>query len=88
LPLQEKNPDKKTEMIWAKDPANYKWGLWYCNKNDKRFWIKNWNGDYRGKGWIINLARPYATLVFIGIIVFFIIIIFLWMLVESHIGLL
>lgn len=62
-------PNSNTEEMWAKDPKNYKWGIYYYNKGDKRFWIKNWNGIYRGRGWIINFARPNAILFFIVLII-------------------
>jgi uncharacterized membrane protein len=68
-------PDKKTEIEWGKDPANYRWGNYYYNKNDGRFWVKNWEGYYRGRGFIINFARPYATLFFIGFTLLFILVI-------------
>lgn len=51
-------PDLKTMREWAKDPSNYKLWVFYHNKKDKRFFIKNWDGIYRGKSWILNFARP------------------------------
>jgi uncharacterized membrane protein len=62
-------PDQKTEIEWGKDPANYRCGNFYHNKKDERFWVKNWQGYYRGRGWILNFARPYSMVFFIGIIV-------------------
>ena len=30
------NPSKETKDQWHKDPDNWKWGLFYYNKEDKR----------------------------------------------------
>jgi hypothetical protein len=29
-------PDKETQDNWIQDPNNWKWGLFYYNKEDKR----------------------------------------------------
>jgi|GEM_PF-5157469 len=73
--MPSSKPDKQTELKWGKNPANYKlWGF-YHNKEDKRFWIKNWDHIYRGKSFIINFAHPYALLFYIAFMLFLIIII-------------
>ncbi len=47
------------------DPSNWKWGIFYFNKNDKRIFppkrIKN-------LGWTINFANPYSILVYVLIV--------------------
>jgi uncharacterized membrane protein len=58
--MPTEKPDKQTEIKWGKDPANYKlWGFYY-NKVDKRVWINNLDGTYRGRFFIMNFSRPLA----------------------------
>jgi uncharacterized membrane protein len=54
----------------ADDPANYKLGIFYFNRKDKRTIVPK---RYRWLGWTINFARPY---VYWGIIIIVVIIIF------------
>ena len=45
------------------DPMNYKWGIFYNNKNDIRTVVPKRN---RALGWTLNFARP-VSYVFMGI---------------------
>ena len=44
------------------NPENYKWGIFYYNKNDTRNVVPK---RVRGLGWSLNFARP-ASYVFMG----------------------
>ncbi len=46
------------------DPLNYKWGIFYNNKNDTRTVVPKRN---RALGWTLNFAKP-VSYVFMGII--------------------
>jgi uncharacterized membrane protein len=46
------------------DPANWKWGLFYFNKNDKRIFPPK---RFSGFGWTINFANPLSVLAFIAL---------------------
>jgi uncharacterized membrane protein len=41
------------------DPANWKFGIFYFNKNDKRIVLPKRNGNL---GWTLNFANPYSIL--------------------------
>ena len=60
--------DETLLMAWGKDAGNYKWKYFYSNKEDNRLWIKNWNGYYRGRSWILNFAHPKAIWIYIGLV--------------------
>ena len=47
------------------DPNNWKWGVFYFNKNDKRIFPPKRISSF---GWTINFANPYSILAFLGII--------------------
>jgi uncharacterized membrane protein len=51
------------------DPTNWKWGIFYCNKEDKRLFLPKKNP---ASGITVNFANPYSVLivlVIIGVIV-------------------
>ena len=62
------NPSKDTLEKWHKDPKNWKWGLFYFNKEDKRLFVDKRNPNLGGT---INFAHPKSYLFFIGMICFF-----------------
>ena len=45
------------------DPMNYKWGIFYNNKNDIRTVVPKRN---RALGWTLNFAKP-VSYVFMGL---------------------
>ena len=54
-------PSKETLEQWRKDPNNWKLGLFYFNKEDKRIFPPKrtpW------MGWTINFANPRSILAF------------------------
>ncbi len=51
---------------WNNNPDNWKWGIFYFNKNDKRIFPPKRS---RMLGWTINFANPLSVLVFIAAIV-------------------
>jgi uncharacterized membrane protein len=54
----------------ADDPANYKLGIFYFNRKDKRTIVPK---RYRLLGWTINFAHPYVywrTIIIVAIIIF------------------
>ena len=48
------------------DPANWKFGIFYFNKNDNRILLPKRNGSF---GWTLNFANPYSILAIAAIIV-------------------
>jgi uncharacterized membrane protein len=56
---------------WHNDPSNWRFGVFYYNKKDKRLFPPK---RLRGFGWTINFANPYSYLTLLGMIAFFIVI--------------
>ncbi len=63
----EKNnlTNKETLDAWHKDLANWKWGIFYYNKNDKRIFPPKRVAAF---GRTVNFANPYSILGMLGII--------------------
>jgi uncharacterized membrane protein len=59
-------PDKETMNAWHDDPSNWKLGIFYYNKMDKRLFPPK---RVRYFGWTVNFANPYSVLVLLGIII-------------------
>jgi uncharacterized membrane protein len=53
---------------WHDDPSNWRWGVFYYNKQDKRLFPPK---RIRGFGWTVNFANPYSYLALLGIILVF-----------------
>jgi uncharacterized membrane protein len=68
------NLPKKTLEKWHNDPKNWKWGLFYFNKEDKRLFVDKRNPNLGGT---INFAHPKSYLFFIGMICFFGLVVFM-----------
>ena len=49
------------------DPDNYKWGIFYYNREDLRGIVPKRN---KWMGWTLNFAQPLAWVLILGIIVF------------------
>ena len=47
--------------IWRKDPSNWKWGMFYFNREDKRILPPK---RISWMGWTVNFANGYSVLVF------------------------
>ena len=61
----ENKPSKATLNQWHKDPNNWKWGMFYFNKKDKRVFPPK---RVSMMGWTVNFANPLSVLVFVGAI--------------------
>lgn len=55
------------------DPRNWKSGVFYFNKSDKRLMVSKRSG----LGWTFNFASPWAWLILISLLVF------LWLLTRA-----
>ena len=64
-------PDKETLNSWHDDPSNWKWGIFYYNKKDKRIFPPK---RIQGLGWTINFANVFSILTLSGIIILVIVI--------------
>ena len=62
----KEKPSKETLGQWHKDPSNWKLGILYYNKKDKRIFPPK---RLRGFGWTVNFANPYSFLTLLGIII-------------------
>jgi hypothetical protein len=51
--------DKETKEQWRTNPDNWKWGIFYYNKEDKRLLPPK---IFKAMGWTINWANPYSIL--------------------------
>ena len=52
---QNEKPSKETLDQWHKDPANWRLGILYFNKLDKRIFPPK---KLRAFGWTVNFANP------------------------------
>jgi uncharacterized membrane protein len=57
--------DKETLQKWHSDPNNWKWGLFYFNKEDKRIFPPK---RIPQMGWTVNFANPWSIITLIVII--------------------
>ena len=55
-------PDKETLKAWHDDPANWRLGVFYYNKLDKRILTPK---RIQGMGWTVNFANPLIELIVI-----------------------
>ncbi len=58
-------PRKETLEKWHKDPNNWKLGIFYFNKQDKRIFPPKKLAQF---GWTVNFANPISILAIILII--------------------
>ncbi len=61
-------PSKETLKAWHDDPSNWKWGVFYYNKEDKRIFPPK---RLQYLGWTINFANPYSYLTLLAIVLVF-----------------
>jgi uncharacterized membrane protein len=57
---QKEKPSKETLDKWHKDPNNWKLGLFYYNKEDKRIFPQK---RMAWAGWTVNFANPISVAV-------------------------
>ncbi len=55
-------PSKEKLAAWSSDPNNWKWGLFYYNKEDNRILPPKQNP---AMGWTVNFANKKSVLVFL-----------------------
>ena len=55
-------PSKEQLDAWTKDPNNWKWGVFYYNKEDKRIMPPKKNP---AMGWTINFANKKSVMTFL-----------------------
>ena len=67
------NPSKETLDKWHKDPNNWKLGLIYYNKEDKRTFPPR---KYGWTGWTVNFANPTSIIVTVFVIILIFLIMF------------
>ena len=53
----KEKPSKETLEKWHQDPSNWKWGIIYFNKSDKRIFPPK---RFAALGWTINFANPIS----------------------------
>ena len=66
---KSEKPSKETLEKWHKDPNNWKYGIFYFNREDKRLLPPK---RQEWMGWTVNFANLKSVLFFIGMMVFFI----------------
>lgn len=61
--MQTNKPSKEKLKMWHDDPSNWKWGMFYFNKEDKRILPPK---RIAALGWTVNFGNPYSVLAFAG----------------------
>ena len=64
----QKIPDKQIFDQWHDDPSNWKLGVLYYNKLDKRIFPPK---RLKGSGWTVNFANPYSYMTLTGVVFLF-----------------
>ncbi len=59
-------PDKETFETWRTDPKNWKLGIFYFNKLDRRIFPPK---RMQGMGWTVNFANPLSILSLFGLVI-------------------
>lgn len=59
-------PDRETLNRWHSDPNNWKWGMFYFNKEDKRLFPPK---RVPMMGWTINFANKWSILAMIALVI-------------------
>jgi uncharacterized membrane protein len=75
-------PSKETLDKWHKDPNNWKYGIFYYNKEDKRLLPPK---RQEWMGLTINFANSKSVLFFVGMMAFFIFVTLFIVLKKSYI---
>lgn len=69
--MENEKPGRETLEQWHRDPQNWKWGIFYYNKEDKRLFPPK---RLKGLGWTINFANPWPVFTFPAMTIFIVII--------------
>jgi uncharacterized membrane protein len=67
-----KNAKQNSNENWHQDPENWKWGIFYYNKKDKRLLVPK---RIEWMGWTVNFANPKSILFFVVALFFFLLVI-------------
>jgi uncharacterized membrane protein len=62
---ETKKPTKEILKAWHNDPKNWKLGVIYFNKLDRRILVPK---RISGMGWTTNFANPISILIIVGVI--------------------
>ncbi|MCX6353154.1 MAG: DUF5808 domain-containing protein [Bacteroidetes bacterium] len=62
--MSKEKPDDETLQKWHDDPNNWKWGMFYFNREDKRIFPPKRN---ESMGYTINFANPLSILICVGL---------------------
>lgn len=63
--MNKSKPSKEQKEQWHKDSKNWKLGIFYFNKEDKRIFPPK---RFKYFGWTVNFANPFSILVLLLII--------------------
>lgn len=69
--MKKEKPGKELLEQWHNDPGNWRLGIIYYNKKDRRIFPPK---RIKGLGWTVNFANPYSYLTFIVMIILFVVI--------------
>jgi len=69
--MTSEKPSQETLNQWHDDPSNWKFGIFYFNKKDKRIFPPK---RMEGLGWTVNFANPFSLLTLLAIIFLFMVI--------------
>lgn len=69
--MSSEEPSEETKNAWHKNPNNWKLGLFYFNKEDKRLLPPK---RLSALGWTVNFANPYSVLILLLILLPFVVI--------------
>ena len=69
--MTSEKPSQETLNQWHDDPSNWKFGIFYFNKKDKRIFPPK---RMEGFGWTVNFANPFSLLTLFAIILIFVLI--------------
>ena len=62
----EEKPTKELLEQWHKDPINWKYGIFYFNKDDKRLFPPKRNKYF---GWTVNFANSTSIIVLVVLVI-------------------
>ena len=65
----ESKPKKEIYDEWHNDSSNWRMGIFYFNKKDKRIFPPK---RIKYLGWTVNFANPYSVLTIVAVIILFI----------------
>ncbi len=72
--MSTEKPSKETYKKWLNDPTNWRFGIFYYNKEDKRLLPPKRTPSM---GWTVNFANPYSILLMVGFLLLILFIVFL-----------